>query len=165
MANEPTTTVTGNLTADPEMRYTSTGRPVASFTVASTPRFPDRATGEWKDGETWFLNCSAWGDMAENVITSLSRGMAVVATGRLQARSWDEDAPGGGTRKRRTVELTVDDIGPSLRRASAKVTKVTREHATNGAPAPATAATAAAGADPWSVPAPSPAGFSDEPPF
>jgi single-strand DNA-binding protein len=164
MANEPTTTVTGNLTADPEMRYTPTGRPVASFTIASTPRFPDRATGEWKDGETWFLNCSAWGDMAENVITSLSRGTAVVATGRLQARSWDEEAPGGGTRKRRTVELTVDDIGPSLRRASAKVTKVTREHAPSGGPTPAPAATSA-GADPWSVPAPTPAGYSDEPPF
>jgi single-strand DNA-binding protein len=105
--------------------------------------------------------------MAENVITSLSRGTAVVATGRLVARSWDEDAPGGGTRKRRTVELTVDDIGPSLRRASAKVTKVTREHApTPAAPTPAHAAAAdPAGADPWSIPAPAPAGFADKPPF
>lgn len=160
MANEPTTTVTGNLTADPEIRYTPTGRAVASFTIASTPRFPDRATGEWKDGETWFLNCSAWGDMAENITTSLSRGMAVVATGRLQARSWDEDAPGGGTRKRRTVELTVDDIGPSLRRASAKVTKVTREHATAAA---APAAVPAASGNPWDIPAPAP--MPDEPPF
>jgi len=166
MANEPVTTITGNLTADPELRFTPAGRPVASFTIANTPRFPESGTGQWKDGETWFLNCSAWGDMAENVITSLSRGTAVVATGRLQARSWDEDAPGGGARKRRTVELTVDDIGPSLRRASAKVTKVTREHAASGAPSPApAAAVAAGGADPWSVPAPSPAGFPDEPPF
>jgi single-strand DNA-binding protein len=163
MANEPTTTITGNLTADPQMRYTPTGRPVASFTIASTPRFPDRTTGEWKDGETWFCNCSAWGDMAENIIASLAKGMAVVATGRLQARSWDEDAPDGTKRKRRTVELTVDDIGPSLRRASAKVTKVIREHAPAAAPVPAAAGSN--GADPWDVPAPAPGGFSDEPPF
>ena len=130
MANEPTTTITGNLTKDPELRFTPAGRPVAAFTIANTPRFPDRQTGEWQDGETWFVRCSAWGDAAENIAASLSRGNAVVATGRLRCRTW-EDKDGG---KRATVEMTVDDIGPSLRRAVAKVTKATREHATaNGA--------------------------------
>jgi single-strand DNA-binding protein len=143
MANEPTTTITGNLTADPELRFTPTGRPVASFTIASTPRFPDRTTGQWQDGETWFVRCSAWGDMAENTAASLAKGNAVVATGRLRARTWE--TPEGG--KRATVEMTVDDLGPSLRRAVVKVTKTTREHtpATNGG-APA--------ADPWSTPVP-----------
>ena len=125
MANEPATTITGNLTADPEIRYTTGGRPVASFTIANTPRFPDKATGEWQDGETWFVRCSAWGDMADNITASLSKGAAVVATGRLRARTWEAD---DGS-KRAAVEMTVDDLGPSLRRAIAKVTKATREHA------------------------------------
>ena len=103
MANEPTTTVTGNLTADPELRFTPTGRPVAAFTIANTPRFPDRATGEWQDGETWFVRCSAWGDMAENIAASLSRGNAVVATGRLAA------AP--GRQRRRQAGHRRDDRG------------------------------------------------------
>ncbi len=158
MANEPATTITGNLTADPELRFTATGRPVASFTIASTPRFPDRGTGEWKDGETWFVRCSAWGDTAENIAASLSRGNAVVATGRLRCRTW-EDKDGG---KRATVEMTVDDIGPSLRRAAvAKVTKATREHA------PANGTTPAPAADQWSTPAPAAAAAdpAGEPPF
>ncbi len=113
MANEPTTTITGNLTADPELRFTPTGRPVAAFTIANTPRFPDRQTGQWQDGETWFVRCSAWGDMAENITTSLSKGNAVVATGRLRCRTWE--TPEGD--KRSVVEMTVDDLGPSLRRA------------------------------------------------
>jgi single-strand DNA-binding protein len=142
------------LTADPELRYTATGRAVASFTIASTPRYPDRGTGEWKDGETWFVRCSAWGDLGENIAASLTRGAAVVAVGRLGYRGW-ETKEGD---KRGAVELTVDDIGPSLRRASAKVTKVTREHApADAARLPAAAsAGAAGGADPWA---------SDEPPF
>jgi len=159
MANEPTTTVTGNLTADPELRFTPTGRPVASFTIANTPRYPDRATGEWKDAETWFVRCSAWGDLGENVAASLTRGAAVVATGRLGYRGWQ--TPEG--EKRGAVEMTIDDIGPSLRRNVAKVTKVTREHADGPARTadsprtPATAPTAATnGADPWA---------SDQPPF
>jgi single-strand DNA-binding protein len=147
MANEPTTTITGNLTADPELRFTPTGRPVAAFTIANTPRFPDRTTGEWQDGETWFLRCSAWGDTAENITASLSRGNAVVATGRLRCRTW-EDKDGG---KRATVEMTVDDIGPSLRRAVAKVTKATREYA------PANGNGSGATADQWSAPEPVPA--------
>ena len=161
MANEPTTTVTGNLTADPELRFTPAGRPVAAFTIASTPRFPDRATGEWQDGETWFVRCSAWGDMAENIATSLAKGNAVVATGRLRCRTW-ETTEGD---KRVTVEMTVDDLGPSLRRAVAKVTKATREHA------PANGAGAADGqwstpaAEPERVPAAAAAGPADEPPF
>jgi single-strand DNA-binding protein len=144
MANEPTTTITGNLTADPELRYTPTGRPVAAFTIANTPRFPDRTTGQWQDGETWFVRASAWGDVAENIAASLSRGNAVVATGRLRCRTWEDKDTGG---KRAAVEMTVDDIGPSLRRAVAKVTKATREHtpATSGA-SPAT--------DQWTTPEP-----------
>ena len=159
MANEPTTTITGNLTADPELRFTPTGRPVASFTIANTPRYPDRATGEWKDAETWFVRCSAWGDLGENIAASLTRGAAVVATGRLGYRGW-QTTEGD---KRGAVEMTIDDIGPSLRRNVAKVTKVTREHADGPArPAdsprtPATAPAAAVnGADPWA---------SDQPPF
>ena len=164
MANEPTTTITGNLTADPELRFTPAGRPVAAFTIASTPRFLDRTTGQWTDGETWFVRCSAWGDMAENITASLAKGNAVVATGRLRCRTW-EDKDGG---KRATVEMTVDDIGPSLRRAVAKVTKATREHAAaNGTGASGGAA------DQWStraaepVPAGTGAAGSDDlnPPF
>jgi single-strand DNA-binding protein len=162
MANEPTTTITGNLTADPELRFTPTGRPVASFTIANTPRFPDRGTGEWKDGETWFVRCSAWGDTAENIAGSLSKGTAVIASGRLRCRTW-ETTEGD---KRATVELTVDDIGPSLRRAMVKVTKATRERA-NGTTAPATTAPSP---DTWTTPAPSPVPATagpadDEPPF
>ncbi|HEY1914685.1 MAG TPA: single-stranded DNA-binding protein [Streptosporangiaceae bacterium] len=154
MANEPTTTVTGNLTADPELRYTQAGRPVAAFTIANTPRFPDKATGEWSDGETWFVRCSAWGDAAENVAASLSKGNAVVATGRLRARTWE--TPDGD--KRAAVEMTVDDIGPSLRRATAKITKTTREH---GQAAEASTPATAAAAGQWSTPA----AADDKPPF
>ncbi len=157
MANEPTTTITGNLTADPELRYTPTGRQVAAFTIASTPRFPDKGTGQWQDGETWFVRCSAWGDMAENIAASLAKGSAVVATGRLRARSWETDEGA----KRSVVEMTVDDLGPSLRRAVAKITKATREHA----------AASGTAADSWSTPAPEPVpaggapSSADEPPF
>jgi len=163
MANEPTTTITGNLTADPELRFTPAGRPVASFTIANTPRFPDRGTGEWKDGETWFVRCSAWGDTAENIAGSLSKGAAVIAAGRLRCRTW-ETTEGD---KRATVELTVDDIGPSLRRALVKVTRATRERAT-GTAAPATTAPSAE-PDTWTTPAPAPVPAAgpadDEPPF
>jgi single-strand DNA-binding protein len=159
MANEPVTTITGNLTADPELRFTPAGRPVASFTIANTPRFPESGTGQWKDGETWFVPCSAWGDMAENVITSLGKGAAVVASGRLRCRTW-ETKEGD---KRARVEFTVDEIGPSLRRNVAKVTKVTRERPsgdTDQAPVATTVPVTSqppAAADPWAA--------SDEPPF
>jgi single-strand DNA-binding protein len=160
MANEPTTTITGNLAGDPEIRFTATGRPVASFTIANTPRFPDKTTGVWQDGETWFCRCSAWGDLAQNITDSLTKGAAVVATGRLRSRSWETD---DGS-KRYVVELTVDDIGPSLRRATVKVTKTTRDHATGSTTPPVAD-------DPWAPPATTaraPAGaggFSDDPPF
>jgi single-strand DNA-binding protein len=156
MANEPTTTITGNLTAEPELRFTASGRPVASFTIANTPRFPDES-GQWKDGETWFVRCSAWGDLAENLINSLSKGTAVVAAGRLRARTW-ETAEG---EKRAAVEFTVDDIGPSLRRSVAKVTKVTRERGTGNA----AASDASPAADQRTTPASSGAWESNQPPF
>jgi single-strand DNA-binding protein len=146
--NEPTVTITGNLTADPELRYTPTGQAAVSFTIASTPRYRDNTANEWKDGETWFVRCTAWRDLGTNAAECLTRGSAVIATGRLRSRSWETD---DGS-KRSAVEMTVDDIGPSLRRATAKVTKTTREHATpNGTPPP----------DPFdNGPAP-----ADEPPF
>ncbi len=111
----------GNLTADPELRFTPSGAPVANFTVASTPRTFDRATGEWKDGDAMFLNCSVWRQAAENVAESLTKGMRVIVQGRLKSRSYE-------TREgeRRTVfEVDVDEVGPSLRYATAKVTRTT----------------------------------------
>jgi single-strand DNA-binding protein len=140
--NEPATTITGNLTADPELRYTPTGQAVASFTIASTPRYKDTASGEWKDAETWFVRCSAWRDLGQNIAECLTKGAAVVATGKLRARSWETD---DGAR-RTVIEMTVDDLGPSLRRAVAKVFKATREHPAPGGPAPEP--------DRWSTPAP-----------
>jgi single-strand DNA-binding protein len=119
MAGETSITVIGNLTADPELRFTPNGVPVANFTVASTPRTFDRQTNEWRDGEALFLNCSVWRNYAENVAESLSKGMRVVVQGNLKARSY-EDRDGN----RRTVhELDVQEVGPSLRYASAKVTR------------------------------------------
>ena len=162
MANEPTTTITGNLTADPELRFTPTGRPVAAFTIANTPRFPDRQTGVWQDGETWFVRCSAWGDTAENIAASLGKGNAVVATGRLRCRTWETDEGA----KRSVVEMTVDDIGASLRRAVVKVTKATREHAPANGDSPAPAADAWAADTPAAEPVPAAAGADDlNPPF
>lgn len=162
--NEPATTVTGNLTADPELRYTPAGQPVASFTIASTPRYRDTTTGQWQDGETWFVRCSAWRDLGENIAASLGKGAAVVASGRLRARSWETDEGS----KRTVVEMTVDDLGPSLRRATVKVTKTIREHAGDGA-APAQAAdswaTAPAGPATASATAESEWAPGDEPPF
>ncbi|MDN5977516.1 single-stranded DNA-binding protein [Acidipropionibacterium jensenii] len=119
MAGETSITVIGNLTADPELRFTPNGVPVANFTVASTPRTFDRQSNEWRDGEALFLNCSVWRNYAENVAESLSKGMRVVVQGNLKARSY-EDRDGN----RRTVhELDVQEVGPSLRYASAKVTR------------------------------------------
>ena len=119
MAGETVITVVGNITADPELRFTANGAAVANFTVASTPRTFDRQTSEWKDGETLFLRCSAWREMAENVAETLSRGTRVIAQGRLRSRTFDTKEG-----ERRTVfELDVDEVGPSLRYASASVTK------------------------------------------
>lgn len=119
MAGETIITLVGNLTADPELRFTPSGAAVANFTVASTPRTFDRQTSEWKDGDAMFLNCSVWRQAAENVAESLTKGMRVVVQGRLKSRSYE-------TREgeRRTVfEVEVDEVGPSLRYASAKVSR------------------------------------------
>ena len=119
MANDTVITVVGNLTADPELRFTNSGIPVASFTVASTPRTFDRQSGEWKDGEALFLRCSIWRDAAENVAESLTKGTRVIVQGRLQQRSYT-DREGNN---RTSIELQVDEIGPSLRYATAKPTR------------------------------------------
>ena len=119
MAGETNITLVGNLTADPELRFTPTGAPVANFTVASTPRTFDRQTNEWKDGDAMFLSCSVWRQAAENVAESLTKGMRVIVSGRLKSRSFE-------TREgeRRTVfEVDVDEVGPSLKYASAKVAR------------------------------------------
>ena len=122
MAGETILTTIGNLTADPELRFSPSGIAVANFTVASTPRLFDRQSGEWKDGEAIFLRCSIWREAAENVAESLTRGSRVVVTGRLKQRSF-ETREG---EKRTVVEIEVDDIGPSLRYATAKITKASR---------------------------------------
>ena len=122
MAGETVITVVGNLTADPELRFTPNGAAVANFTVASTPRTFDRQTNEWKDGEALFLRCSVWREAAENVAESLTKGMRVIVQGRLRARSYD-DRDGN---RRTSWELDVDEVGPALRFATAKVTRAQR---------------------------------------
>lgn len=122
MAGDTVITVIGNLTADPELRFTPSGAAVANFTIASTPRQFDRQSGEWKDGETLFMRCSIWREAAENVAESLTKGMRVIAQGRLVQRSF-ETREG---EKRNVVELQVDEVGPSMRYATAKVTRSQR---------------------------------------
>lgn len=119
MANETVVTVVGNLTSDPELRFTPNGASVANFTIASTPRVFDRQAGEFKNAETLFLRCNVWRDQAENVAESLQRGVRVVAQGRLKSRSFETKEG----QKRTVMELDVDDVGPSLRKATAVVTK------------------------------------------
>ena len=119
MAGETLITVVGNLTADPELRFTPSGAPVANFTVASTPRTFDRASGEWKDGDAMFLNCAVWRQPAENVAESLTKGMRVIVQGRLRSRSY-ETREG---EKRTVFEVEVEEIGPALKYATAKVTR------------------------------------------
>ena len=119
MAGETVITVVGNLTADPELRYTQNGLPVANFTIASTPRNFDRQANEWKDGEALFLRASVWREFAEHVAGSLTKGSRVIATGRLKQRSY-QDREGNN---RTAIELEVDEIGPSLRDATAQVTR------------------------------------------
>ena len=149
MSNETTLTITGNLVDDPELRFTPAGQPVAKFRVASTPRYRDGKTGEWRDGEALFLSCVAWRQLAE----SLTRGARVIVTGRLQQRSY-ETKEGD---KRTVYELQADEVGPSLRSATAKVTKATRTTAAAG-----NGSQHQAGPDPWAS-EPS-GGYSDEPP-
>ena len=128
MAGDTVITVVGNLTADPELRFTPNGAAVANFTVASTPRTFDRQSNEWKDGETLFLRCSVWREAAENVAESLQKGMRVIVQGRLKSRSYDTKEG-----ERRTVtELDVDEVGPSLRYASAKVNRNARSGGQGG---------------------------------
>jgi single-strand DNA-binding protein len=128
MAGDTVITVIGNLTADPELRFTPSGAAVANFTVASTPRTFDRQSNEWKDGETLFLRCSVWREAAENVAESLQKGMRVIVQGRLKSRSYDTKEG-----ERRTVtELDVDEVGPSLRYASAKVNRNARSGGQGG---------------------------------
>jgi single-strand DNA-binding protein len=122
MAGETVITLIGNLTNDPELRFTPSGAAVANFTVASTPRTFDRQSNEWKDGETLFMRCAIWREAAENVAESLTRGTRVVVTGRLQSRTFDTKEG----EKRTVIELQVDEIDPSLRYATAKVAKTSR---------------------------------------
>jgi len=153
MAGETVITVVGNLTADPELRFTQAGAAVASFTVASTPRFFDKASGEWKDGDALFLRCNLWRQPAENVAESLTRGSRVLVSGRLRQRSFETKEG----EKRTVMELEVDEIGPSLRYATAKVIKVSRGQGPGGDGTPA------GGDSPWdSAP---PTGSGNEPPF
>lgn len=128
MAGETIITVVGNLTNDPELRFTPSGSAVANFTIASTPRTFDRQTNEWKDGETLFLRASVWREAAENVAETLTKGMRVVAQGRLKSRSYETKEG----ERRTSMELEVDEIGPSLRYASAKVTRTQRSGGQGG---------------------------------
>ena len=163
MAGDTVITVIGNLTADPELRFTPSGAAVASFTIASTPRTFDRNTNEWKDGEALFLRCSLWRQAAENAAESLTRGMRVIAQGRLQQRSY-ETREG---EKRTVIELQVDEIGPSLKYASAKVNRTQRGSGGGGFGSSGSEGGSSAPADdPWgSAPAAGGGGFSEEPPF
>jgi single-strand DNA-binding protein len=150
MAGETPITVVGNLTGDPELRFTPSGAAVANFTVASTPRQFDRQTNEWKDQETLFLNCSVWRQAAENAAESLQRGMRVIVTGRLKARSY-ETREG---EKRTVFEIDVEEVGPSLKMATAKVTKTTRSGGQSGGSG-SSGGYGGGGDDPWAT---SPAG-------
>jgi single-strand DNA-binding protein len=169
MAGETTITVVGNLTADPELRFTQAGAAVASFTVASTPRTFDRASGEWKDGEALFLRCSIWRQAAENVAESLTRGMRVIVQGRLRQRTFDTKEG----EKRTVIEMEVDEVGPSLRYATAKVNKASRGSGGGGGGFGGGGGGGAPADDPWgSAPAVSSGGgggggggFAEEPPF
>ena len=168
MAGETVITIIGNLTNDPELRWTQSGAPVADFTVASTPRSFDRQSGEWKDGETLFMRCSVWREMAENVGESLRKGMRVIVTGRLVQRSF-ETREG---ERRTVVELQVDEVGPSLRRARAQITRNQSQPASAGLVGAGSAPVQDAGGwqpsasldagqhDPWGAPA-----APSEPPF
>ena len=181
MAGETLITVVGNLTNDPELRFTPNGAAVANFTVASTPRNFNKNTNEWEDGDALFLRCSIWRQAAENVAESLQRGARVIVTGRLKQRSFETKEG----EKRTVVEVDVEEVGPSLKYATAKVNKTTRGgggggfsggggggggYAGGGAGGGAGGSGGggggfAGGDDPWATPAGGSGGFSDEPPF
>jgi single-strand DNA-binding protein len=170
-AGDVTITVIGNLTDDPELRFTPSGAAVAKFRVASTPRFMDKTTNEWKDGDPLFLSCTVWRQAAENVAESLQRGARVILSGRLRQRSYETKEG----EKRTVMELEVDEIGPSLRYATAKVQKMSRSSGGGfGSSSGGGAAGGGLGADdPWATATPAPSGgggggggsFDDEPPF
>jgi len=168
-AGDTNITIIGNLVNDPELRYTPTGQAVATFRVASTPRFMDRTTNEWKDGDSLFLSCNVWRQAAENVAESLQRGMRVIVSGRLKQRSY-ETREG---EKRTVYEIEVDEVGPSLRNASAKVSKSSRSSGGFGGQSGQSGQSGQGGYggsagrasdDPWAAD-PADNGFSDEPPF
>lgn len=183
MAGDTVITVVGNLTADPELRFTASGAAVANFTVASTPRTFDRASNEWKDGEALFLRCNVWRQPAENVAETLTRGSRVIVTGRLRQRSFETKEG----EKRTVIELEVDEIGPSLRYATAKVNRVARAEGGGGGGGYGSGSGNAGGGggggysgggsgggrsqapadDPWgsAPPAGGGGGYTDEPPF
>jgi single-strand DNA-binding protein len=160
MAGDTQITVVGNLTGDPELRFIQSGAAVVNFTVASTPRSFDRQSNEWKDGDTLFMRCSLWREAAENVAESLTKGMRVIVQGRLVSRSWEANGE-----KRTVNEIQVDEVGPSLRYATAKVTRTQRSGGQggggfSGGGGGASAPAGGSANDPWaSAPA------SDEPPF
>ena len=159
MAGETTITVIGNLVDDPELRFTPSGAPVANFRIASTPRTFDRQTNEWKDGDTLFLSCAVWRQAAENVAESLQRGMRVIVQGRLKSRQY-ETREG---EKRTVFEIDVEEVGPSLRSASAKVTKTTRSgggggYSGGGGGYSGGGGQSAPADDPWASPAPAQGG-------
>ncbi|CAN2230315.1 Ssb Single-stranded DNA-binding protein [Candidatus Nanopelagicaceae bacterium] len=164
-AGDTTITMIGNLVDDPELRFTPSGAAVAKFRVASTPRYLDKATNEWKDGESLFLQCQIWRQAAENVAESLTKGMRVILSGRLKQRSYETKEG----EKRTVFEVEVDEVGPSLRNATAKVTRTQRAGGSGGAAAPAAAESF--GDDPWAAATTSSAGggwgtsTTDEPPF
>lgn len=166
MAGETPITLVGNLVDDPELRFTASGVAVANFRVASTPRMYDKQAGEWRDGDSLFLSCSVWRQYAENVAESLRKGTRVIVTGRLKQRSYETQSG-----ERRTVmEIEVDEVGPALRGATAKVTRVSRDGGFSGGGA---AGGATPPADPWATPAANSggggdtwgAGVDDQPPF
>ena len=177
MSGETVITVIGNLTGDPELRFTPSGAAVANFTVASTPRTFDRQSNEWKDGDTLFLRCSIWREAAESVAESLTKGTRVIVTGRLVQRSY-ETREG---EKRTVYELQVDEVGPSLRYATAKVTRTQRSGGggggfgggggggfSNGGGGGGFGGSGGGSSqqdDPWATPTGGSAGYSDEPPF
>ena len=168
-AGDTQITIIGNLVDDPQLRYTPTGQAVANFRVASTPRFMDRQTNEWKDGDSLFLTCNVWRQAAENVAESLQRGMRVIVSGRLRQRSYETKEG----EKRTVYEVEVDEVGPSLRNASAKVVRSNRSTGGQGSGGYGSSGGSGSGSgggggrpadDPWAS-EPADSGFSDEPPF
>jgi single-strand DNA-binding protein len=160
-AGDTQITIVGNLVADPELRFTPAGQPVATFRVASTPRYMDRETNEWKDGDSLFLTCNVWRQAAENAAESLQRGMRVIVSGRLRQRNYETKEG----EKRTVYEVEVDDVGPSLRNASAKVTRANRSSGGfSGGQGGGNQGSSGSGRaeDPWASDS---GGYSDEPPF